>query len=357
MWNGSKLQALGSDQARKHGLTTDGSGARQVVLLGALSALLLVAMIASLHLGIRQYTPAQVWGALVAPSEDPASLIVRTLRLPRMLIAPLVGAGLATAGLVLQTVSRNPLASPDLLGINAGAAFAVVLAVSLFGISALLPLTAIAALGALVAILLVFALSAAAGGTVSPVNTLLAGVTLAAFLASGTQIILTTDESTMENLIFWLSGSFVDRDLALLSVTGPILVLAIVAIIAMSRTLDVLMADDASAEAIGVPVARVRAIALVLVALISAAAVTTAGPVAFVGLVAPHIARRFAHMSHAHLIPATALIGAALAMSADVAARFIIHPAEAPVGAVLALVGVPALIALLQSGSLKRVRT
>ncbi|SFZ85683.1 iron complex transport system permease protein [Devosia enhydra] len=313
-------------------------------------------MVLSLHLGVRQNSPAEVWAALFGGGDDTASLVIATLRVPRTLIAPVVGAGLGLAGLLLQSVSRNPLASPDLLGINAGAALAVVIAVAVFDVAGLLPLAAIAALGALGTTALVFALALAAGGAMSSVNTLLAGVTLAGFFAAGTQIVLVVDETAMETLIFWLSGGFVDRSLSLLWLAAPVTALAFLIALINARALDVLAADDQSAAALGVPVGALRALMLGLAALLAAAAVTTAGPVSFVGLVAPHIARRLAGAGHAVLVPLSAIIGAALAIYADIAARFVIHPSEAPVGAVLAFVGVPVLVILLQAGTLRQVR-
>ncbi|MGV3650305.1 MAG: FecCD family ABC transporter permease [Devosia sp.] len=333
-----------------------GFPARSSRLLLPALALLSLGMVLSLHLGVRQNSPAEVWAALFGGGDDTASLVIATLRVPRTLIAPVVGAGLGLAGLLLQSVSRNPLASPDLLGINAGAALAVVIAVAIFDVAGLLPLALIAALGALGTTALVFALALAAGGAMSSVNTLLAGVTLAGFFAAGTQIVLVVDETAMETLIFWLSGGFVDRSLSLLWLAAPVTALSFLIALLNARALDVLAADDQSAAALGVPVGALRALMLGLAALLAAAAVTTAGPVSFVGLVAPHIARRLAGAGHAVLVPLSAIIGAALAIYADIAARFVIHPSEAPVGAVLAFVGVPALVLLLQAGTLRQVR-
>ncbi len=322
---------------------------RQAFIFTGLFVAVLLCMLASLHLGLRLYSPVEVWSALTTEAVDSTALVIKTLRLPRMLMAPVVGAALGIAGLLLQTTTRNPLASPALLGVNAGAAFAVVIAVSLFGVSAIWPLAMIAAFGALCATALVFALSAAAGGAASPLNTLLAGVTLAALLNSGVQIVLITDESTMEQLIFWLSGGFADRDLSLLTVAAPVIALSAGLAVAISRPLDLLLADDASAAALGVPVMQLRLAALGLAAMLAGAAVTTAGPVAFIGLVAPHMARRLGGLSHRVLVPMVGLVGAMLALVADIAARFVIYPSEAPVGAVLAFVGVPVLVLLMLS--------
>lgn len=310
---------------------------------------LIAAAAASLHLGLRHYAPWQVIDALFNDSQSTEGLIIRTLRLPRTVNALVVGAALAVSGLLMQSVTRNPLAAPGVLGVNAGAALAVVLGLSLFGIVSLTALAGLAAAGALAATTLVFGITLSAGRSFSPVHVLLAGVTVAALLASFTQIVLVTDESTMESLLFWLSGGFADRPLRLLAIGGPAIAVAFIAVLPLARALDVLMTDDDSAQSLGVPVLRIRLAALGLAAVLAGISVSIAGPVVFIGLIAPHIARHLVAPAHAVLIPAAALVGAMLAILADILARYLVAPGEAPVGAVLALIGVPVLIILLRS--------
>lgn len=321
-----------------------GTSVTAATLLGLLALLAVI----SLHLGVRAYAPAEVWRALTGGGHETTDLIVRTLRLPRLLLALVVGAALGVAGLLMQTATRNRLAEPGLLGVNAGAAFAAVLTVSLTGTSALWALTLAASTGALVAAALVFSLALSAGQASLPATVLLAGVTVGAMLASGTQVVIILDESAMEAMLFWLAGAFADRPLAGLAHALPVVLAVLAVAFAGARTLDVLQTDDGTAAALGVPVRAVRVAALLGAALLAGASVALAGPVAFVGLVAPHVARLLGAQGHAAQLTLSAICGAIIALAADIAARFVIYPGEAPVSAVTAMIGVPVLILLLR---------
>jgi iron complex transport system permease protein len=249
----------------------------------------------------------------------------------------------------MQRATRNPLAEPGLLGVNAGAAFAVTLGITAFGAASLVEIGLLAVLGALAATAAVFGIALAAGRAAGPATTLLAGVTVAGMLASFTQLMLLVDETALETLLFWLSGGFADRGTELLRLGLPALLAGLAGALLLAPGLDALRLDDDSARTIGVRVGRVRIGALALAALLAAGAVAMAGPVVFLGLVAPHIARRLQPRSDsASLVLTTCLTGAILAVLADIAARLVVAPGEAPVGAVLALVGVPMLVALLR---------
>ncbi len=202
-------------------------------------------------------------------------------------------------------------------------------------------------IGGLAATALVFGIVTASGRAAGPATTLLAGVTVAALLASLTQVLLLVDETALETMLFWLSGGFADRGLGLLALGLPALLVGCLGALILAPSLDSLRLDDDSAGALGVRVAAVRFTSLTLAAILASGAVSMAGPVVFLGLVAPHLARRIAPSASAVLILTTALIGAILAVLADIAARLVVTQGEAPVGAVLALVGVPVLIGLL----------
>lgn len=317
-----------------------------VVWVGLVIALL-AAMLMSLTLGFKLYGLDQVWQALFAFDGSETAVVISNLRLPRAVLAPLVGAGLAIAGIIVQTLSRNRIASPDTLGLNAGASLAVVVASTALGVSSLLGLSMAAALGALLTSLLVFAIAAGAGG-LSPIRIVLIGVTIAGLGHSIVEIVLTTNEAQLQQLLFWLSGSFVDRPMTLAQTGGPIIVVGAAMALLLARALDALQADDSTATSLGVPLALVRGGSFVSVALLTGAAVSMAGPVTFVGLVVPHAARRLVGLRHARQIPAAALLGAIYATLADVAARFLIYPVEAPVGAITAVVGGIVLLVLLK---------
>ena len=317
-------------------------------LVPVLLLVLGLAMAASLHTGLRLYSPATVVAALRGGT-DPDALIIATLRVPRTLVAVVAGAALGLSGLLMQRATRNPLAEPGLLGVNAGAAVAVTLGITAFGAASLVQIGLLAVTGALAATAAVFGIALAAGRAAGPATTLLAGVTVAGMLASLTQLMLLVDETALETLLFWLAGGFADRGTDLLRVGLPALLAGLAGALLLAPGLDALRLDDDNARAIGVRVVQVRTFALMLAAVLAAGAVAMAGPVVFLGLVAPHIARRLERRGDtAALIVTTCLAGAILAVVADIAARLVVAPGEAPVGAVLALVGVPILVTLLR---------
>ena len=323
------------------------SAPRLGLIYAGLVMALCAAMLGSLTLGYRLYGLDQVWQALFAFDNSETAVVISNLRLPRAVIAPMVGAGLAIAGVLVQTLSRNRIASPDTLGLNAGASLAVVLASSVLGIGSLIGLSMAAAVGALLTSLLVFAIAASAGG-LSPIRIVLVGVTFAGLGHSLVEVILTTNEAQLQQLLFWLSGAFVDRPMALAQAGGPILLVGAVIAMALARPLDALQADDTTATSIGVPLVMVRGASFLSVSLLTGASVAMAGPVGFVGLVVPHAARRLVGLRHDRLIPTAALIGAIYTTIADIGARFVIYPVEAPVGAITAVVGGVVLLVLLK---------
>lgn len=324
----------------EHGLA---KGTRYAALCGMLA----LAMAMSLMLGYRQYTPLEVWSAFTAFDGSETAFVIVNLRLPRAVIAPLVGASLGVAGVVIQTLARNRIASPDTLGLNAGAALTVVVASFVFGVSSLVGLSTAAAIGALLTSLLVFGIAAGAGG-LSPLRIVLVGVTIAGLGHAIVEIILTSNEAELEQLLFWLSGSFVDRPIALAFNGLPFVLIGVALAFALARPLDALHADDSTAASLGVPIALVRSASFVAIAVLTGTAVAMAGPVAFVGLVVPHAARGIMGLRHTHQIAAAALVGAIYTTLADVLARFVIYPTEAPVGALTAVGGGVALLALLR---------
>jgi iron complex transport system permease protein len=312
----------------------------------ALVAALVVAMLMSLTLGYTVYSPGEVWAALAGHDGSEAATVIAGLRLPRALIAPLTGAALGMAGVLVQTLSRNRIASPDTLGLNAGASLAVVLATVVLGVQSLAGLSLAAAGGALLTSVLVFGVAAGAGG-LSPLKIVLVGVTFASLAHAVVEIVLTSNEAQLQQLLFWLSGAFVDRPISLFFNGLPVVAAGAVLAFVLTGALDAMQADDSTAASLGVPLVAVRGLAFLAVSLLTGAAVSMAGPVAFVGLVVPHIARRMAGLRHRHQLAAAALSGAIYATLADVAARFVIYPVEAPVGAITAVVGAAALLGLL----------
>jgi iron complex transport system permease protein len=316
-------------------------------LFAGMGMLLLILMYLSLAIGYRFYPPGEIWRAVTAFDGSEAHVVIRDLRLPRALMAPFVGAALGIAGVLVQTLARNRIASPDTLGLNAGAAFAVVMASGLLGVASLPGLSLAAATGALATSLLVFGLAAAAGG-ISPLRIVLVGVTFAGLFDSFVNVVLTVNETMLDQLLFWLSGSFADRKLSLALNGLPFVLIGGGIAFYLARSLDILQTDDSTARGLGVPLGLVRALSFVAVALLSGASVAMAGPVLFVGLVVPHAARALVGLEHRLQIVAAALVGAVYTTLADIVARFVIFPREAPVGAVTAIVGGCLLLLLLR---------
>ncbi|MBW6493928.1 MAG: iron ABC transporter permease, partial [Burkholderiaceae bacterium] len=213
-----------------------------------------LAMTASLHLGLRLYDPATVLAALRGGGDTDA-LIIANLRLPRTLVGAVTGASLGLSGLLMQAATRNPLAEPGLLGVNAGAAFAVTLGITAFGAASLVQIGLLATIGAIAATAAVFGIALAAGQAAGPATTLLAGVTVAGMLASLTQVLLLADETALETLLFWLSGGFADRGTGLLRLGVPALLAGLLGARLLAPALDALRLDDDSARSVGVRVA------------------------------------------------------------------------------------------------------
>jgi iron complex transport system permease protein len=307
---------------------------------------------ASLVLGLQSISFNEVWLALTSTDDSIASLIVRDLRLPRTLIAIVVGGTLGLAGLLMQTASKNPLSEPGLLGVNAGAAVAVVVFISLVGSSNFAVLNFVAVSGALLTTLVVFGFSSLNGPGFGRTEILLVGSAITGLAASTTQALLILDERSMEDLLFWIAGAFVDRDIAPLIWVSPI-VCAIGVIAYWHHTaLDLLLTDDHLATAMGLNVWRAKIFVFLGAALLAGICVAMAGPVGFLGLMAPHLARSFGARQHKHLILASILAGTLLALAADIAARFVIMPGEAPITAMMAILGVPWIVIQLKRGRL-----
>lgn len=314
----------------------------------ALVVALAATVAASLAIGSVSIDTATVIPALTSSDGSTEHLIVRTLRLPRTLIGIGVGAALAMAGVVMQAVTRNPLASPAILGVNAGAAFAIVTAVFVLGVVSPSLYVWFAFAGAAGTALLVYAVGSAGPGGPSPVKLALAGAVVTALFASWISAILVLDQRTLDEVRFWLAGSLAGRDLDTLRQVTPFLVAGTVASLALARQLNALGLGDDVAAALGQRTAVVRGASAVTVVLLAGAAVAAAGPIGFIGLAVPHAVRALTGPDHRWLLPAAALAGSVLLLSADVFGRVVARPSEIQVGIITALVGAPVLIRIVR---------
>lgn len=299
----------------------------------------------SLALGTRPVPLATVVDALLGADTGRDALVVTGIRLPRTVIGIVVGAALALAGAVAQGVTRNPLASPTTLGVNAGAALAVVAAIHLLGLTRPAEFLPFALTGAALAAVAVFAL-ARGSGDLDPVRLALSGTVLAAVFAAWTSAVLLASEQTLDEARFWLVGSIASRGLDMLvPVATPLAAGALLAF-AVAPALNALALGDESAAALGVPVSRTRLLGGLAVVLLAASAVAVAGPIAFVGLAAPHLVRPFLGHDHRLLLPGCLIAGPVLLLAADVLGRMILRPTEIEVGIVTAFLGAPLLAVL-----------
>lgn len=314
----------------------------------ALTGLAVACLLAiSLGVGSLRIPIPDVVSGLISPTDELNDLILQTVRLPRTVAGLLVGACLAVAGAIMQALTRNPLASPGILGVNAGAAFAVVAAVLMLGAPPLATYALFALAGAGVAGALVYGLAAATGTAGnSPLRLALAGAVLAAFLGALTTALLLLDQNTLDQVRFWTAGSLAGRDWELLRLTAPYMLAGLALSLPLARQLTTLSLGDDVARGLGQGSAAVKLSAAAAVVLLAGGAVALAGPIGFVGLVAPHLARFLIGVDYRWVLPYSALLGAALVTIGDIGARVALRPQEIPVGVLMALMGAPFFIYL-----------
>lgn len=310
------------------------------LLVGAVA----VACVLSLVVGARSVPLAAVWDG-----SHPLHNVSRA-RVDRTLLGLAVGAALALAGTVLQGLTRNPLADPGILGINAGASFAMVVGLSVFGVSELRDFLWIAFLGAAVAAVLVHVIASLGRDGATPVKLAIAGAALTAAVSSWTTGVLLVDRQTMETFRHWQVGTVGGRDLQVLLTGAPFLLVGAVLALTGARLLNTLALGDDLARGLGRRTAIDRVVLGVAVVLLAGTATALAGPVAFVGLVVPHAVRSLVGSDHARLLPLAALGGAALVVLADTLGRVVLPPAEVQVGVMAAVVGVPVFLLLVRRG-------
>ena len=327
---------------------TRAAGRRLVGLVGGVG-LLAVAATASIAIGSRALGLGEVWDAMWSAQGTADTVgIVRDLRVPRTLLGLLVGLAMGAAGALTQAHTRNPLADPGLLGVNAGAACAVVVGVYALGITTPMQYMGFGLLGAVLAAAAVFGASAATKGA-SPITLVLAGTGLSALLLAITSGIVLIDTASLDAWRFWNVGSIVGRGTDVIWAALPFVVAGLVLAIGSGFFLNVLGLGDDMSRALGSRVVTVRIVGILAITLLSGAATAACGPIVFLGLVAPHLARAVVGADYRWIVPYSALIGAVLLLASDVIGRVIARPGEIQVGIVLAVVGAPMLIHLVRA--------
>ncbi len=324
---------------------------RAVGLAAALVALLACGM-ASLAIGSLDIPVGEVIAAFAAFDESDAHVIVTDLRVPRTELGLLVGGALGAAGALMQGVTRNPLAEPGILGINAGAAFAVVVAIFSLGLSSLAAYVWFALLGAAVTALLVYALGASGRDGATPIKLALAGAVMAAVLVSLTSAVLVFDTRTLDEFRFWIVGSIAGRDAGVALSVAPFIGAGLLVALLAGRWLNALALGDDVARSLGQRVGRARAASAAGFVLLAGGAVAAAGPIAFVGLAVPHLARALVGPDYRWIVAYSIVLGAILLLAADVLGRVVARPAELEVGVVTAVLGAPFFVWLVRRRTL-----
>lgn len=329
-------------------MTNAAAPRRRALVVALLVVLLAAVVLAGLALGSKPLPPGDVWRALTAPDGGEAGIIVRELRVPRTALGLVAGLALAVAGVLLQALTRNPLAEPRILGISAGASVGVVLAISVFGVGTLAGYVWFGIAGATLAGLLVLGLAAGTPDGANPVTLALVGAALDASLGAVVVALLAADARTFEEYRFWVVGGLGGRELSVALQVLPFAVAGAVLAVAVARGLDALALGDDVARGLGHRVGLVRIAGGGAAVLLTGAAVAAAGPIAFVGLAVPHLARALVGTDHLWTLLVSALLGPALLVGADVAGRLVAPPGEIPAGIVTALLGAPLLVLLVR---------
>lgn len=341
----------GSPQAPEEGTVSawrpGTSRRRRLALILAIVGVLAASGL-SLAVGSRTIELTTVWQALFGSATGPDAQVITTLRLPRTVLGLLAGTALGVAGALIQAVTRNPLADPGILGVNAGSAFAIAIAVGVFGVTSPSGYLWFALLGALLATVAVYVIGSSGHGSVSPARITLAGMALGAVLSGITSALRLADDKKFSVIQTWQAGSFADRGWDVIVPTLPFLAVGLILAVVLRRSLDAIALSDDMARALGTNVTAARLGALAAITLLAGGATAMVGPIVFVGLMVPHVARWVAGPRQGWIIGLSALLAPVLVLVSDVIGRVILRPEEVAVSVVTAFIGAPVLIHLVR---------
>ena len=311
---------------------------------------LVASMVGSLAVGARYIPPAEVLRTLLDALDGRGAGEVREivvgLRLPRAFVGAVVGAALGVAGALIQALTRNPLADPGILGVNAGAGFLVTIGIGWFGVTDVQGYVWFAFIGAAAATLLVFVIGAAGPSGATPVRLTLVGVALGALLSGVSSMISLLNPTVFEGMRFWGAGTLTSRDEHVLYAVLPFVLLGLVLAATVAAPLNAIALGEDLASALGARVLRTRIIVIIAVTLLAGAATAAAGPIGFVGLMVPHVVRWFVGPDQRWILAYTAVCAPILLLAADVLGRVVVPPQEMQVGIVTAFIGAPVLVLL-----------
>ncbi len=320
---------------------------RALGLLGALAALVVVTFL-SIGVGSRTIPLGEVWSLTLQPDGSQNAIIVHELRIPRTLLGLLVGVALGLAGGLMQGLTRNPLADPGILGVNAGAAVAVVVGISVFGHVAPAAQVWFAFLGAGVATVVVYGVASRGRSGATPVRLALAGIALTFALYAVVQGLTTLQPQVFDEYRFWVVGSLAGHDAALAGQIAPFVAVGVLLALALARPLNALALGDDVGRALGAHTGRTRILGALAIMLLCGTATAAAGPIAFVGLAVPHVARAICGPDQRWVLPYSMVLAPVLLLAADVLGRIVTRPGELQVSIVTALIGAPVFIAIVR---------
>lgn len=311
-------------------------------------AVLGVVLLLSIAVGSKTVPFGTVVDALVNYDDSNDHVIIRDLRLPRTLLGLLVGMALGVAGALIQAMTRNPLADPGILGVNAGAGFAMVVAVAVFGLTSIWSYIWFAFLGAVIATVLVYGLGSIGRGGATPIRLTLAGVAIGSVLGGISSGITLLNPAAFDQMRQWNAGSLSGRSLDIVLAIAPFIVVGLILALALARQLNAVALGDDLARSLGANITRTRVLGVVAVTLLCGAATAAAGPIGFVGLMVPHVARWFVGPDQRWILPYTLVCAPILLLISDVVGRIVLRPGELQVGIVTAFIGAPVLIMLVR---------
>ncbi|QPK79218.1 iron chelate uptake ABC transporter family permease subunit [Corynebacterium lizhenjunii] len=323
-------------------------GQRRLLGLVLLTSTLTAVVVLSISVGANTLPPSHVWNVVFHPDGSDASSIVWTLRVPRTLVGIVSGAAFGVAGALIQAITRNPLADPGILGVNAGAGFAITLGVGLFGVTGIAGYIWFSFLGAIAATVLVYLIGSAGRGPASPVTLVLAGVALGAVLTAFSTFLQLMDQETFRSFRNWALGSLARVSVADTLTVLPFIAVGLLLAGAIAASLNAVALGTAHATALGTNLNRTRTLGLVAVTLLAGGATGLSGGIGFVGLAVPHLVRWFTGPDQRWIIAYTALAAPALVLGADVLGRVIARPSEIEAGVLTAIIGAPVLIVLVR---------
>ncbi|MEU9800555.1 iron ABC transporter permease [Streptomyces sp. NPDC051000] len=335
-----------------------GARHRRLVGLGALAAVLVVVAVVSLAVGARALSPAEVWhGLFTAPEAgqkvSDTRLIMQTVRVPRTVLAIVAGIALGVGGALIQGYTRNPIADTGLLGVNTGASFAVVSAISLFGFTDPFQYVWFAFLGAALAGVVVFGLSSIGRGAGNPLTLALAGQGVTVFLMAMTTAVALSDKAALNALRFWNAGSVAGVRFDVIWPVTAFIAVGLVLALATLPSVNLLNLGDDVARGLGVNIALIRTVGIVAITLLAGAATAACGPIAFLGLMVAHLARYLAGPDYRWLVPYAGVLGAVVLLVCDIAGRVVVRPGELDAGVLVALLGAPFFAVLVWRGKFK----